>query len=80
MTGDGYTFARVMLFSSTRLCAHGEPQCVLAWRHEYRSRALLQVAIHALEYVLVRNARNVKSNGISARECYSSSNRAVLYI
>ena len=36
-----------------------------------------QVAIRVLEYVLARNARNVKSNGIGARECYSSSNRAV---
>ena len=39
-----------------------------------------QVAIRALEYVLARNARNVKSNSISAHECYSSSNRAVPYI
>ena len=36
-----------------------------------------QVAIRALEYVLARNARNIKSNGISTRECYPSSNRAV---
>ena len=39
-----------------------------------------QVAIRVLEYVLARNARNVKSNGIGARECYSSSNRAVPYV